>query len=121
MSGTVLVVDDEADLLEIVRTYLEDAGYQVYTAGDGKEGLKLVQEIKPHLILLDISMPYGMGGFQMLEALRRKPEIAQTPVIMLTAQGQSANIFEAQQFQAVDFLIKPFSQEELLEVVHRVI
>ena len=113
---TVLVVDDEADLIEIVQSHLEDGGYHVVAAADGYEGLDVAKRVKPALIILDIAMP-RMTGLEMLQLLRSTPGLSTTPVLMLTAQGRSENIFEAERLQAVDFLIKPFTQEELLHAV----
>lgn len=114
----ILVVDDEEDLLEIVKSHLEETHIPVLTALGGKQGLETAMKARPSLIILDISMP-DMGGFEMLEILRRSPEFASTSVIMLTAQGQSANIFEAERLKAVDFVIKPFTRDELLETVRK--
>lgn len=115
---TILVVDDEADLLEIVKTHLEDAGYEIITALGGREGLLSAKRVNPDLIILDIAMP-DIGGFEMLEILRGQPEFFKKPVIMLTAQGQTANIFEAERMRVADFIIKPFTREELLAAVRK--
>ncbi len=120
MPKKILVVDDEEDLLEIVKSHVEEAGYTVFTAMGRKQGLELAKREKPHLIILDIAMP-DMSGFEMLENIRGIKELWHTPVIMLTAQGQSTNIFEADRLRAVDFVIKPFTRDELLEAVHRAI
>jgi DNA-binding response OmpR family regulator len=111
---TVLVVDDELDLLEIVKSHLEY--YRVLTASSGKEGLEIAAREKPQLIILDIGMPH-MDGFEMLHQLREIEALKKTPVLMLTAQGQSRNIFEAERLGAMDFVIKPFTREQLLESV----
>ena len=115
---TVLVVDDEEDLIEIVQSHLEDGGFQVVTAADGAEGLEVARRVKPDLIVLDIAMP-RMTGLEMLELLRSTPGLSTIAVLMLTAQGRTENIFEAERLQAVDFLIKPFTHEELLKAVRR--
>ncbi len=120
MRKTVLVVDDEEDLLEIVRSHLEDSHYFVVTARDGEEGLRAAAEHKPNLIILDIAMP-NMGGFEMLEMLRGIKGLAATPVLMLTAQGQSGNIFEAKRLRVAEFLIKPFTRDELIKLVSSII
>lgn len=116
----VLIVDDEPDLVEIAQTHLESAGYTVYSAGDGKSGLETAKRLKPDLILLDISMP-GMDGLEMLEVLRGTPGLAATKVLMLTARGRTENIFESQRLLAVDFLIKPFTCDELLDAVRKAV
>ncbi len=118
MTKTILIVDDEPDLIEIAQTYLEEAGYKILSATDGLKGLKMAKELKPDLILLDIVMP-GMDGLEMLQVLRGTPGLSTTPVIMLTAKGRTDNIFESERLHAVDFLIKPFVVEELLETVRK--
>ena len=120
MKKTVLVVDDDEDLIEIIQTHLEEKGFAVIGALGGREGLARAIEEKPDLIILDIAMP-EMDGFEMLEELRRMPPLEKTPVMMLTAQGKSQNIFEATRLHAVDFLIKPFTREELIRAVDKVI
>ena len=116
----ILVVDDEEDLLEIVKSHLEELRIPVLTALGGQQGLEAALKLKPTLIILDIAMP-DLGGFEMLEILRGKPEFFATPVVMLTAQGQSTNIFEAERLRAVDFVIKPFTRQELLDTVKKYI
>lgn len=118
LEKTVLVVDDEPDLIEIVKSYLEDGGYHVISAPDGTSGLEKAVKEKPALIILDIAMP-GMTGLEVLGNLKNRPGLAAVPVIMLTAQGQSTNILESDRLGAADFLIKPFTREELLETVRK--
>ena len=120
MKKTVLVVDDEKDLVEIVESHLDEAGYRIVTAEDGVEGLEVTKREKPGLIILDIKMP-RMNGLEMLELLRRMPEFENTPVLMLTAQGRSRNIFDAEGLRAVDFIIKPFTRDELIFAVKKVL
>ncbi len=114
----ILIVDDEPDLIEIARDHLESAGYAVFSAGDGREGLKAAKQNVPDLILLDIQMP-DIDGLEMLQLLRGMPGLAATPVLMVTARGRTENIFESQRLRAVDFLIKPFTCEELLDAVRK--
>ncbi len=115
---TVLVVDDEPDLLEIVKMHLEEAGYTVLTAVGGRPGLQAAKSAKPDLIILDIAMP-DLSGFEVLEALRGLPDFFKKPVIMLTAQGQTTNIFEAERLRVADFMIKPFTREDLVAAVRK--
>ncbi len=118
MKKTVLVVDDHEDLVEIVTQYLEEEGYFVVSAENGREGLAKIKEHKPHVVILDIAMP-EMTGLEMLEQVRNTPELAKTSVVMLSTQGQTKNIFEAERFRVKDFLIKPFTREELIAAVHK--
>ncbi len=118
MAKKLLVIDDEADLLEVLDTWLESCGYEVSTAKDGMEGLARAKEIKPDLVILDISMP-KMDGFEVLSLIRADAQTASTPVVMLTAKGQTENIFHAERLRAVDFLIKPFDATQLLTAVRK--
>lgn len=118
MPKKVLVIDDETDLLEALDTWLESHGYDVSTAKDGEEGLARAIELRPNLVILDISMP-KMDGFEVLSLIRANTPTATTPVIMLTAKGRTENIFQAEKLKAVDFLIKPFEAEELLTAVKK--
>jgi two-component system, chemotaxis family, chemotaxis protein CheY len=117
---TILVVDDEEDLVEIIQSHLQDARYNVVKASDGIQGLERVKESIPHLIILDLQMP-RMSGMEMLAYLRRTPQFASIPVLILTAQGKIENIFEADRLRVEDFLIKPFTQEELIRSVRKAI
>lgn len=117
---TVLAVDDEEDILQMVEDYLVPEGYRVLKARNGKEALEMTESQRPHIILLDINMPI-MGGFSVLDILRGRKGISATPVVMLTAQGQTHNILEAERLHTVDYLIKPFTLEDLLTVIRRTI
>jgi len=118
MAKKILVIDDEADLREILQILLEDEGYEIKTAADGVQGLRSLNRFKPDLILLDISMP-RMDGFEVLERLRAYPKTVQVPVIMLTARGKSTDILAAKKLKVLDYLIKPFQADELFNVVKK--
>jgi DNA-binding response OmpR family regulator len=100
----VLVVDDEADAVELLQEFLSAKGYEVLTAHDGEEALRAVREERPHLILLDIRMP-GMNG---LEVLRRVRQIDQeVGVIVVTAVSEEETGREALALGAFDYIVKP--------------
>lgn len=120
MSKRILVVDDEPDIVEVVKTRLEMGGYEVITASNGPEGLKAAKEGKPDLLLLDVSMP-GMDGFEVLTKLKADPDIASIPVIMLTAKSEFKYIEKAQELKVTDYIIKPFKSDELLRWVNKYI
>ncbi|MDO8578716.1 MAG: response regulator [Dehalococcoidales bacterium] len=103
----VLVVDDETAILRIIDTSLRLMGYDVITAGSGKDALKLCETEKPDIMLLDIFMP-GMDGLEVLEILRQKSKM---PVIILSANSSSREI--ALRLGADDFVAKPFTPEQL--------
>ena len=114
---TVLVVDDEQDILDLVRFRLEHDGYRVLTASDGQTGLTLAQQERPDLCILDVMMP-KLSGLEVLARLRADPATAATRVILLTARGQDADVDRGFELGAQDYVTKPFSPKELRRRVH---
>lgn len=110
----LLIVDDEKNIRLTVRYTLEPLGYEVDSAVNGEEGLRKVQEEKYNLVLLDLRMP-GMEGLQVLRQIARTQ--ADVPVAILTAHGTIENAVEAMKLGAIDFIRKPFSPEELRQLV----
>jgi len=117
---TILVVDDEPPILDLVRFTLEDADVQVVEASDGAEALILARRIKPDLILLDVQMP-RLDGFEACRQLRREPALARTPIVMLTAAGQEADRARGREAGADEYLTKPFSPLALLALVEALV
>jgi len=109
MMATVVLIDDEAEILNLVRDYLSREGFQVLTATNGSEALDLVAVHHPDLILLDWMLP-GMSG---LEICRRLRETSSIPIIMLTAKSEEVDRVLGLEFGADDYIIKPFSLREL--------
>ncbi|WP_285742592.1 response regulator transcription factor [Lentzea sp. NBRC 105346] len=107
--GRVLVVDDDETVRDVVRRYLEVAGFDVDVAGDGAEGLRLFSATGPDLVVLDVMMPRLNG----LEVCRRLRQVSQVPVVMLTALGEEENRIAGLQLGADDYVTKPFSPKEL--------
>lgn len=116
MAPLVLVCDDEEPLRALVRASLAGEGYEVAEAADGDEALALARRRRPDLILLDMMMP-RRSGVDVLAELKRDPELAGTPVVMLTARTQLADREAASAAGADRFLAKPFSPTELALVV----
>jgi len=116
----ILVVDDEPSIVQTLQDRLEMNEYTVFTACDGREGLKKAQEEKPDIILLDVIMP-NMDGHEMLEALRKQPECEGISVIMLTARSQTQDIARANACGINDYIVKPFDLSELLEKIETVL
>lgn len=108
----VLVVDDDPDILDLVRYRLERSGYAVATASDGLEAVRLAGELRPALAVLDVMMP-SLNGFEVTRRLRAEPETARIPVILLTARAQEEDVQEGFASGADDYLRKPFSPREL--------
>ncbi len=107
--GELLIVDDDAKLVEALKLYLRNAGYGVITAADGLEGLQKMYAYQPDLIILDIMMP-RMDGW---EACRRIREVSDVPIIILTARGQEDERVRGLKLGADDYVAKPFSLKEL--------
>jgi DNA-binding response OmpR family regulator len=114
---TVLVVDDEQDILDLVRFRLEHDGYSVISASDGQTGLALAQSERPDLCILDVMMP-KLTGLEVLAHLRADPATADIPVILLTSRGQDADVDRGFELGAHDYVTKPFSPKELRRRVH---
>ena len=105
----ILVVDDDANICELLRLYLTKEGYQVTVANDGEEGLEKFNAVKPDMVLLDVMMP-RMDG---LEVCRRIRKAGNTPVMMLTAKGETFDKVLGLELGADDYITKPFSPTEL--------
>lgn len=117
---TILVIDDEKDLIKLVDHHLSKEGFLVISARDGVEGLSMARKHKPNLILLDIMMP-RMDGWQACKQIKSIAEIAQTPVIILTARAQEADKVVGLELGADDYITKPFSPRELVARVKAVL
>ena len=108
MSHRILLIDDEDDILEFIRYNLTKAGYEVYTARNGAEGLQQAAAHRPHLILLDMMMPV-MDGIETCRALRRDPALKETMVVFLSALGEEEQQLAGFGAGADDYITKPFS------------
>lgn len=114
----VLVVDDEFGVAEVLEAILQDEGYRVVTAINGRQGLERAAETLPDLIMLDLMMPI-MGGAAMLQALRADPRFRHVPVILMSSLDEATANESCSGFQA--FLRKPFRIAEMLPVLERLI
>jgi two-component system alkaline phosphatase synthesis response regulator PhoP len=118
---TILVVDDEAKIVQIARDYLEHAGFNVIGAGDGNMALVLAKEKQPDLIVLDLGLP-GMDGLDVTRMIRKSVgEAGDTPIIMLTARGEETDKLVGLELGADDYIVKPFSPKELVARVRTVL
>lgn len=113
MVRKILVVDDEAVLVETIAYNLEQAGYAVVTAADGASALEAAQREKPDLIILDLMLP-EMDGLEVCRQLRRESNTSTTPIMMLTAKGEEIDKVVGLEVGADDYVTKPFGRRELL-------
>ncbi len=117
--GTILVVDDNRDNIEILRAFLESRGYTVSEAPDGKTALARMEQVRPALVLLDVMMP-GMDGWQVCRTIKNHPEFGGvTRVVMVTAKGAFEDKYEGLRSGADDYVVKPVDFKDLLEKVER--
>ncbi len=119
-AAKVLVIDDEAEITQIIEAFLENAGYVVTTENSSVMGIERAKEIKPDLILLDIMMP-NMDGYEICDELKKNADTKNIPVIFLT--GKDSRDDQGRSFQVGGdmFVKKPFSCERLLEIVNIVL
>ncbi|MHC5029111.1 MAG: response regulator, partial [Planctomycetota bacterium] len=113
MQQRILVVDDEAHIVQVLSFKLGNAGYEVLTAVDGEEGLDLALSERPDLIITDFQMPY-MTGLELCNALASNPETKSIPVLMLTARGYALEADDLAVGNIKDVLSKPFSPRAIL-------
>jgi len=109
----ILAIDDEEDILELVRYSLSKEGYNVSCAQSGEEGISLMRDGQRDLVLLDLMLP-GIDGLEVCKVLKSDPETQDTPIIMLTAKGEEADIVAGLELGADDYITKPFSNRVLL-------
>ena len=116
----ILVVDDEEDILELLRFNLSREGYQVSCAASGEEALSLVRSEIPGLIVLDLMLP-GIDGLEVTRRLKNDPNTKNIPIVMLTAKGEEADIVTGLELGADDYITKPFSPRILVARVRAVL
>ena len=117
MAKTVLIVEDERNIAELLRLYLEKEGYTTSIASDGGSAVELFRRLQPDLVLLDVMLPV-LDGWSVLRTIRQE---AQTPVIMLTARGELSDKVSGLKMGADDYITKPFEMKEVLARVEAVL
>lgn len=117
INNSILVIDDDKNILEIISLYLSKEGFTVYTGERGDTALELFKKIKPALVVLDVMLP-GMDGFAVLNQLRAESEV---PIIMLTARGGTPERVQGLELGADDYMPKPFDAKELLARIKAVL
>lgn len=115
----ILVIEDDSDILELIHFNLEMAGFEVLTTKNGEEGLRIAQDEGPDLVILDIMLP-GIDGLSVLRRIRSS-EQDKTPVIMLSAKGEESDIINGLEIGADDYMVKPFSPNELIARIKAVL
>lgn len=110
---TILIVDDEPDVADLLKYHLQKAGYQTLTAGNGSKALEIARRSRPEAIVLDLMLP-GMSGLEVCRELRKHPDTAALGVLMLTAKGQPSERINGLEIGADDYVTKPFSPKEVV-------
>ena len=117
MAKSILIVEDDNNIADLLRLYLEKEGYQATIAADGTQGIDLYRKLRPDLVLLDVMMP-GVDGWGVLRTIRQD---SQTPVIMLTAKGETTDKVAGLKQGADDYITKPFEMKEVLARIEAVL
>lgn len=112
----VLIVDDSPTEVHVLSGYLNKHGFDTVAAADGREGIEKARELKPDLILMDVVMP-GVNGFQATRELARDPGTASIPIVMVTTKGLQTDKIWGMRQGAVDYLVKPVTEAQLVEKV----
>ncbi|MBN1977824.1 MAG: response regulator transcription factor [Anaerolineae bacterium] len=118
---TILVVDDEPQIVELVQDYLKQAGFRVLTARDGQTALTSARHERPDLIVLDLMLPGGMDGLDVCRSVRQDAVLGDVPIIMLTARDEEADRLIGLELGADDYVTKPFSPREVVARVRAVL
>ena len=115
----ILLIEDEEIMIDLLQRKLTKEGYEISVARDGEAGLKVMKEVRPDLVLLDIIMP-KKGGFEVMEEMGKDPELKKIPVIVISNSGQPVELNRAQKLGARDWLIKTeFDPQEVVDKVVR--
>ncbi len=118
VAKTVLIVDDEPDILELAQLILEGSGHEILTAGDGDVALRLIRDRCPDLVLLDLGLP-TVSGAEVCKEVKKDRALKNTPVILFTASEASAAARQVRELEADDYMVKPFRRGELSDTVKR--
>jgi two-component system phosphate regulon response regulator PhoB len=117
---SILIIEDEDDILELVKYTLEKEGYSVALATTGEAGLKVARNALPHLIVLDLMLP-GLGGLDVCKLLKNDTKTQHIPIVILTAKGEEADIVTGLEMGADDYITKPFSPRVLVARIRTVL
>jgi len=120
MSQLIVVIEDEEDIRELIRYNLDKEGYRVLAANSGEEGLELVMNSMPDLIVLDLMLP-GIDGLEVCRQLKEEPKTKDIPIMMVTARGEEPDVVSGLELGAEDYVSKPFSPKVLVARVKTVL
>jgi len=120
MPKTVLIVDDEPNIVVPIEFLMEQNGYSVLVAGSGEEALEIIAKYEPDLVLLDIMLP-GIDGYEVCEIIRLSPKWQKIKIIFLTAKGRDVDVAKGMVLGADAYVIKPFSNIDILENVRKLL
>lgn len=116
MSHSILMVDDDPNVLKIYSVLLKRKGFEVFSAMDGTVALEILETTKPDLVILDVMMP-GIDGIELCSRIRSDPQTAQTPIIFLSARGDTETIQMALTSGGDEYLVKPLLPQDLVDKV----
>jgi two-component system phosphate regulon response regulator PhoB len=117
---TILVIEDEEDILELIRYNLDREGYQVVCAESGEKGLEIARRQRPDLLLLDLMLP-GLDGLEVCKRLKTDGAVANLPIVMVTARGEEADVVTGLELGAEDYVTKPFNPRVLIARIRAVL
>ncbi len=120
MSKTILIVDDEPNIVVPLQFLMEKNGYSTLVARSGEEALEIISKEQPDLVLLDIMLP-GIDGFEVCEIVRLKPEWRHIRIIFLTAKGRDVDIAKGMVLGADEYITKPFSNQQIIDAVTKLL
>jgi two-component system, OmpR family, phosphate regulon response regulator PhoB len=117
----ILIVEDQADIRKLIRMTLEFEDYEIHEASEGTQGLHLARGVRPDLMLLDVMMPGEMDGLQVCQAIKSDANLKSIKVVLLTARGQARDREAGQAAGADEYLVKPFSPLQLIDVIEKLL
>ena len=117
----ILIVEDQADIRKLIRMTLEFEDYEIHEASEGTQGLHLARGVRPDLMLLDVMMPGEMDGLQVCQAIKSDASLKSIKVVLLTARGQTRDREAGQSAGADEYLVKPFSPLQLIDVIEKLL
>ncbi|MBW9265880.1 MAG: response regulator [Candidatus Thiodiazotropha sp. (ex. Lucinisca nassula)] len=120
MTKTILIVDDEPNIVLSVEYLMKREGYQVMTASDGQVAIEMIADTRPDLLILDVMMP-RKNGFEVCREIRADPALSELPILMLSAKGREAEIKKGISLGADAYITKPFSTHDLVDKVNQLL